>query len=160
MLGKVIPTLPEGERTILALYYIEGFTLREVGETLGVSDAHISKILGRTLLKLRRTLNATPPANTPEQIRSAAGRRGIKQRGGNRWSFRPSFLSSCPTPLTPSGTGSAGRCARCWPPPSVRLHSGAVHSTAHSAGAKLATRQDAGGIEAGCAGSRRSGPCR
>jgi len=72
VLEKVIPTLPERERNILALYYIEDLTLREVGEIIGVSDARISQILGKTLLKLRHTLNATQPPSTPEQIRSAA----------------------------------------------------------------------------------------
>lgn len=72
VLGKVIPTLPERERTILALYYIEDLTLREVGEIIGVSDARVSQIMGKTLLKLRRTLTATQAPAAAEQIRSAA----------------------------------------------------------------------------------------
>ncbi len=68
-LEKILPTLPERERTILALYYIEDLTLREVGEILGVSDARISQILGKTLLKLRNLLTATQPPGT---MRSAA----------------------------------------------------------------------------------------
>ncbi|MEM1042251.1 MAG: FliA/WhiG family RNA polymerase sigma factor [Bacteroidota bacterium] len=63
-LEKIIPALPERERTILALYYIEDLTLREVGEILGVSDARISQILGKTLLKLRNLLTATQPPGT------------------------------------------------------------------------------------------------
>ncbi len=68
-LEKLIPTLPEREQTILALYYIEDLTLREVGEVIGVSDARISQILGKTLLKLRHALTATQPPGT---LRSAA----------------------------------------------------------------------------------------
>lgn len=49
-------TLPERERTILALYYYEGLTLREIGGFLNLTEARISQILGKTLLKLRTGL--------------------------------------------------------------------------------------------------------
>ncbi|MDT0631375.1 sigma-70 family RNA polymerase sigma factor [Rubrivirga sp. S365] len=57
-LAREIPRLPERQRTILALYYHEDLTLREVGEVLGVSDARISQILGKILLTLRGRLMA------------------------------------------------------------------------------------------------------
>ena len=55
-LAREIPRLPERQRTILALYYVEDLTLREVGEVVGVSDARISQILGQTMLTLRGRL--------------------------------------------------------------------------------------------------------
>jgi RNA polymerase sigma factor for flagellar operon FliA len=58
-LQHVLPLLPEREQTILGLYYMEELTLREIGEVLGVSDARVSQIMGKTLFKLRRAL-ATP----------------------------------------------------------------------------------------------------
>ncbi len=61
-LQNVLPLLPQREQTILGLYYMENLTLREIGEVLGVSDARISQIMGKTLLKLRRALSTTYPA--------------------------------------------------------------------------------------------------
>jgi RNA polymerase sigma factor for flagellar operon FliA len=60
-LRNVLPLLKEREQTILGLYYMEDLTLREIGDILGISDARVSQIMGKTLLKLRRVL-ATPPA--------------------------------------------------------------------------------------------------
>ncbi len=45
--------LPERERVILALYYYENLTLREIGQVLNLTEARISQILGKTLLRLR-----------------------------------------------------------------------------------------------------------
>ena len=55
-LAREIPRLPERQRTILSLYYVEDLTLREVGEVVGVSDARISQILGQVMLTLRGRL--------------------------------------------------------------------------------------------------------
>ena len=62
LLRGLIGALPERERTILALHYYEGLTLRQIGEVLGVSDARVSQIMGRTLLKLQKTLRGSPAA--------------------------------------------------------------------------------------------------
>ncbi len=62
-LRKMLPHLPEREQVILGLYYTEGLTLREIGEVLGVSDARVSQIMGKTMLKLRTALTATQPAS-------------------------------------------------------------------------------------------------
>ncbi len=51
-----IAGLPERERTILALYYIEELTLREIGQVLQLTEARISQLLGKVLLTLRMQL--------------------------------------------------------------------------------------------------------
>lgn len=61
-LEKLIPALPEREQTILGLYYVEQLTLREIGGLLNLSDARISQILGKILLKLRQGLEYVQPA--------------------------------------------------------------------------------------------------
>ncbi len=53
----LITTLPEREQRILALYYHENLTLREIAVLLGLTEARISQILGKTLLKLRAQLH-------------------------------------------------------------------------------------------------------
>lgn len=53
----LIARLPERERNILALYYYENLTLREIGQILSLTEARISQILGKTLLGLRTQIN-------------------------------------------------------------------------------------------------------
>ncbi|WP_397546126.1 sigma-70 family RNA polymerase sigma factor [Rhodothermus marinus] len=53
---KLIQRLPEREQNILALYYYENLTLREIAQLLGLTEARISQILGKTLLALRTEL--------------------------------------------------------------------------------------------------------
>mgnify|MGYP006176804439 CR=1 FL=1 len=52
----LLEELPERERHILALYYFEELTLREVGEVLSLTPARISQIIGKTLLHVRARL--------------------------------------------------------------------------------------------------------
>jgi RNA polymerase sigma factor for flagellar operon FliA len=47
--------LPERERRVAILLYVENLTLREVGEVLGVSESRVCQIHGQ----LRRTLRTT-----------------------------------------------------------------------------------------------------
>ncbi len=53
----MIKTIPEREQRILALYYHENLTLREIAELLSLTEARISQILGKTLLNLRTRLH-------------------------------------------------------------------------------------------------------
>ena len=52
----LIKELPEREQNILALYYYESLTLREIAELLGLTEARISQILGKILTTLRTRL--------------------------------------------------------------------------------------------------------
>ena len=52
-LGKAIEMLPEKERMVVTLYYSEDFNLREIGETLGLTESRISQILSQAMVRLR-----------------------------------------------------------------------------------------------------------
>lgn len=55
-IAAMVAELPERERNILALYYYENLTLREIGQILSLTEARISQILGKTLMTLRGRL--------------------------------------------------------------------------------------------------------
>ncbi|MAE69969.1 MAG: RNA polymerase sigma factor WhiG [Gemmatimonadetes bacterium] len=52
-LARTIDRLPEKEKLILALYYYEELTLKEIGRILSLSESRISQIHTKTILKLR-----------------------------------------------------------------------------------------------------------
>ncbi|MGW7365757.1 sigma-70 family RNA polymerase sigma factor, partial [Streptomyces sp. NPDC054841] len=57
-LKPLIATLPERERTILSLRFVDELTQSEIGERLGISQMHVSRLLARVLGKLREGLLA------------------------------------------------------------------------------------------------------
>jgi RNA polymerase sigma factor for flagellar operon FliA len=57
-ISKAILALPERERLVIALYYYEELTLREIGEVLGVSESRISQLHAKAALRLRSKLAA------------------------------------------------------------------------------------------------------
>lgn len=57
--ATLVSELPEREQTILALYYYEDLTLREIASLLNLTEARISQILGKVLTTLRGRLNQT-----------------------------------------------------------------------------------------------------
>ncbi|MFT7368561.1 MAG: RNA polymerase sigma factor for flagellar operon FliA, partial [Oceanospirillaceae bacterium] len=48
-----IEALPERERTVVSLYYVEEMNLKEIGAVLDVSESRISQILSTSVKKLR-----------------------------------------------------------------------------------------------------------
>jgi len=56
MLQAAIERLAEKERQIVALYYLEELTMKEVGLALGVTESRISQIHTQAMLKLRAAL--------------------------------------------------------------------------------------------------------
>jgi RNA polymerase sigma factor FliA len=56
LLTEAIGALPERDQLILSLYYSEGLNLREIGETLGVTESRISQILSANVKKLRASM--------------------------------------------------------------------------------------------------------
>ncbi|NMB40934.1 MAG: FliA/WhiG family RNA polymerase sigma factor [Firmicutes bacterium] len=56
MLASAIEKLSEREKTVLALYYKEELTLREIGQILNVTAARISQIHARCILNLREEM--------------------------------------------------------------------------------------------------------
>jgi len=57
-LERALRLLPLGFRTILVLHDTEGFTHREIGERLGISDGTSKSQLHRARMAMRRLLNA------------------------------------------------------------------------------------------------------
>jgi RNA polymerase sigma factor FliA len=48
-----IALLPEREKLVIALYYYENLTLREIGEVLGVTESRVSQLHTKAVLRLR-----------------------------------------------------------------------------------------------------------
>ena len=53
---QAIDGLPERERLVMSLYYVEELNLKEIGEVLGVSESRVSQILSAVVKKLRQNL--------------------------------------------------------------------------------------------------------
>jgi RNA polymerase sigma factor for flagellar operon FliA len=52
-LADAIESLPERERLVIALYYYENLTLREIGEVLGVTESRVSQLHTKAVIGLR-----------------------------------------------------------------------------------------------------------
>jgi RNA polymerase sigma factor FliA len=55
-LADAIAALPEREKLVIALYYYENLTLREIGEVLGVTESRISQLHTKAVLRLKSRL--------------------------------------------------------------------------------------------------------
>jgi RNA polymerase sigma factor for flagellar operon FliA len=55
-MADAIARLPEREKLVVALYYYENLTLREIGEVLGVTESRISQLHTKAVLRLRSRL--------------------------------------------------------------------------------------------------------
>ena len=54
--ADAIARLPEREKLVVALYYYENLTLREIGEVLGVTESRVSQLHTKAVLRLRGRL--------------------------------------------------------------------------------------------------------
>ena len=52
-IAESIALLPEREKLVIALYYYENLTLREIGEVLGVTESRVSQLHTKAVLRLR-----------------------------------------------------------------------------------------------------------
>ena len=75
--ADAIARLPEREKLVIALYYYENLTLREIGEVLGVTESRISQLHTKAVLRPRaRTCRGRQRAATDGTlVRRLAGRR-------------------------------------------------------------------------------------
>ena len=55
-MAEAIGRLPEREKLVVALYYYENLTLREIGEVLGVTESRVSQLHTKAVLRLRSRL--------------------------------------------------------------------------------------------------------
>jgi RNA polymerase sigma factor FliA len=61
-LADAIARLPEREKLVVALYYYENLTLREIGEVLGVTESRVSQLHTKAVLRLKSRLQGDPLA--------------------------------------------------------------------------------------------------
>jgi RNA polymerase sigma factor for flagellar operon FliA len=54
--ADAIVALPEREKMVIALYYYENLTLREIGEILGVTESRVSQLHTKAVLRLQSKL--------------------------------------------------------------------------------------------------------
>jgi RNA polymerase sigma factor for flagellar operon FliA len=63
VLLRTLNQLPEQERLVVALYYYEHLTLKEIGRALGISESRVSQVHTRAMARLRlRIQNAMAEA--------------------------------------------------------------------------------------------------
>ena len=55
-LADAIGSLPEREQLVVALYYYENLTLREIGEVLGVTESRVSQLHTKAVMRLKTHL--------------------------------------------------------------------------------------------------------
>lgn len=55
-IAEAIAALPEREQLVIALYYYENLTLREIGEVLNVTESRVSQLHTKAVLRLRSKL--------------------------------------------------------------------------------------------------------
>ncbi|MEA2272157.1 MAG: polymerase sigma factor FliA [Solirubrobacteraceae bacterium] len=56
-IADAIARLPEREKLVIALYYYENLTLREIGEVLGVTESRVSQLHTKAVLRLRSRMH-------------------------------------------------------------------------------------------------------
>jgi len=69
---EAIAELPERDQLLMSLYYVEELNLKEIGETLGVSESRISQLLTAIVKKLRVSLqieDKTTKTNAPRHAK-------------------------------------------------------------------------------------------
>jgi RNA polymerase sigma factor for flagellar operon FliA len=74
LLARAIAELPEKERQVLALYYFEELTMKEVGAVMGVGESRVSQIHSMAVVRLRvRLAELTAATAEPERSLETAG---------------------------------------------------------------------------------------
>ena len=72
LLSRAIAELPEKERQVLALYYFEELTMKEVGLSLGVGESRVSQIHSMAVVRLRARMAELTAAKAKPASRAAA----------------------------------------------------------------------------------------
>ena len=57
IIGRCLKELPDQEKLVLALYYYEELTLKEVGDVLGLTESRVSQIHSKAVADLRERVN-------------------------------------------------------------------------------------------------------
>ena len=72
LLARAITELPEKERQVLALYYYEELTMKEVGIILGVGESRVSQIHSMAVVRLRARLSELSDGSRASECASGA----------------------------------------------------------------------------------------
>ncbi|MEU3911365.1 SigB/SigF/SigG family RNA polymerase sigma factor [Streptomyces sp. NPDC029721] len=92
-LKPLLAELPERDREILSLRFGQELTQSEIGDRLGISQMHVSRLLTRTLATLRTGLLTDPPPDAPEERPAAQTSSGCGSRRGSGTAGRPASRS-------------------------------------------------------------------
>ena len=55
-MAQAIKQLPEKERLVISLYYLDELTMKETGKVLGITESRVSQIHSQAILHLRAKL--------------------------------------------------------------------------------------------------------
>ena len=83
-LADAISALPEREKLVIALYYYENLTLREIGEVLGVTESRISQLHTKAVLRLKSRLQGDNLRDWPRASARTLVSRGTSLPRGRR----------------------------------------------------------------------------
>lgn len=67
-LQKALQRLPERERVLMVLYYQENMTMKEIGETLSMSESRVCQLHAQAIMKLKNILNENRTSRLQEAI--------------------------------------------------------------------------------------------
>ncbi len=56
--AKAIERLPQNEKTVVALYYYEELTMKEIGKIMGYTESRVSQLHTKAVLRLRNSLKS------------------------------------------------------------------------------------------------------
>ena len=67
-LQKALQRLPERERVLMVLYYQENITMKEIGETIGMSESRVCQLHAQAIMKLKNILNENRSSRLQQAI--------------------------------------------------------------------------------------------
>ena len=67
-LQRALMRLPERERVLMVLYYQENMTMKEIGETLNMSESRVCQLHAQGLMKLKNILNESRSSRLQQAI--------------------------------------------------------------------------------------------
>jgi RNA polymerase sigma factor for flagellar operon FliA len=73
LLARAVSDLPEKEQQVLALYYFEELTMKEVGAVLGIGESRVSQIHSLAVVRLRSRLEEIMSTAKPAARAAQAG---------------------------------------------------------------------------------------
>ena len=66
--GALLETLTRPEGTVIALYYKEGLTMKEIGRVMGISESRVCQIHTKTLKKLKAHIDRLGERPQPQPV--------------------------------------------------------------------------------------------